>query len=448
MFGKLLKVIAGLVVLGGLGLVGYLLIAPPDLLKVGTNYSAKIVCSNVFIAGRDPQEVLSVDVQAPGHPLLKQVSIDVDREAQTVQARLFRFFAPATSQFREGLGCTNVHDAALSDQSLVAPTRSAVGLWPEGNDVALSQDQQIQTVMSDKSLLGEGYRAVVVVRNGRIVAENYADGFDAQTPLLGWSMTKTVTAGLIGTLIEAGRMNLSDNLVDSFPDWAEDTRRDITVADMLSMTSGLQWDEEYGDVSDVTRMLYLSNDMAGFAADRAPEAKAGTDFNYSSGTTTILSRVWQDHLPDGGLVYPQTALFEPLGMTSAILETDVSDTFIGSSYLYATARDWAKFGQLLLQKGVWDNARILPEGFVDWMVEPVAASDGRYAKGHLWLEPPGDFPPFEDAYWLQGHDGQFIGVFPSHDMVVLRMGLTPSRLGYSSLPLAQALISAFGDDPT
>ncbi|UUV06209.1 serine hydrolase [Ruegeria sp. YS9] len=434
----------GVVVLGIVGVLGYLLIAPPDLLKVGTNYSAKIVCSNVFIAGRDPDEVLTVDVQAPGHPLLKHVSIEVDRQAQTVHARLFRFFAPATSQFRQGFGCTNVHGTSLSARRFEAAKSPMPGLWPTGNDVALSDDPKIQAVLSDDKLLGKGYRAVVVVQGGRIVAERYAEGFDADTPLLGWSMTKTVTAGLIGTLINAGRMNVSDTLVDSFPEWAEDARRGITVADMLAMTSGLQWNEEYGDVSDVTRMLYLSDDMASFAADRALEAGIGTDFNYSSGTSTVLSRVWQDKLPEGGLSHPRDALFEPLGMTSAIIETDVADTFIGSSYMYATARDWARYGQFLLQKGVWDGAQILPTGFVDWMFEPVAASGGEYAKGHLWLKSPGDLPPFEDAVWLQGHDGQSIGVFPSRDMVVVRMGLTPSRLGYSSLPLAKALIAAFG----
>ncbi|NOD84873.1 serine hydrolase [Ruegeria sp. HKCCD6119] len=444
MFSKVLKAGLGVVVLGIVGLLGYLLIAPPDLLKVGTNYSAKIVCSNVFIAGRDPEEVLAVDVQAPGHPLLKHVSIEVDREAQTVHARLFRFFAPARSQFRQGLGCTNVHATSLSAQGLEAAKPAPTGLWPSGNDVAQSHDSKFQAVLSDDTLLGEGYRAVVVVQGGRIVAERYAEGFDADTPLLGWSMTKTVTAGLIGTLIKAGQMNVSDTLVDSFPEWAEDARRDITVADMLAMTSGLQWNEEYGDVSDVTRMLYLSNDMAGFAADRALEAGIGTDFNYSSGTSTVLSRVWQDKLPDGGLSYPRDALFEPLGMASAIIETDVADTFIGSSYMYATARDWARYGQFLLEKGVWDGAQILPTGFVDWMFGPVAASGGEYAKGHLWLKSPGDLPPFEDAVWLQGHDGQSIGIFPSRDMVVVRMGLTPSRVGYSSLPLAKALIAAFG----
>lgn len=439
---KALKIVAGALALGVIAIVGYLLFAPPDLLKVGTNYSAKIVCSNVFIAGRDPDEVLTVDVQAPGHPLLRQISIDVDTEAQTVTARIFRFFAAATSQYREGLGCTNIHDATLSTATLATIEPLPTGLWPVGNEVQLSQNPEIARILADDTLLGEGYRAVVVVRNGRIVGETYADGFNENTPLLGWSMTKTVTAGLIGTLINAGQMSLADTLTDSYPDWAQDGRKDITVKDMLAMSSGLQWNEEYGDVSDVTKMLYLNDDMADFVSGRPAESEIGADFNYSSGTTTALSRVWQDKLTDGGLTYPQEALFEPLGMTSVVLETDAADTFVGSSYMYATARDWARFGQLLLQKGKWNEQQILPEGFTDWMFEPVAASDGMYAKGHLWLDSPGGLPPYEDAVWLQGHDGQFIGVIPSQDMVVVRLGLTPSRHGYSSLPLAKELIAA------
>ncbi len=446
MLVKAAKIFAGAAVAGALGLTGYLLIAPPDLLKVGTNYSAKIVCSNVFIAGRDPDEVLSVDVQAPGHPLLRQISINVDREAQSVEARIFRFFAPATSQYREGLGCANLHTSELSDKTLAASPSLPDGIWPKGNRVNPSQDAEIERILSDETLLGEGYRAVVVVQDGRIVGESYAPGFDENTPLLGWSMTKTVTAGLIGTLIQSGQMALDDKLVDSFPEWADNSRRDITVADMLSMTSGLEWNEEYGDVSDVTRMLYLRDDMAGFAAGRPAESEIGTDFNYSSGTSTALSRVWQDAVGDEALGYPKEALFEPLGMTSVVLETDAADTFVGSSYMYATARDWARFGQSLLQKGVWDGQQILPEGFTDWMFEPVAASNGAYAKGHLWIEAPGGVPSFEDSVWLQGHDGQTIGIVPSHDMVVVRLGLTPSKLGYSSLPLAQELIAAFAEN--
>ncbi len=445
MFGKVLKYSVGTLALAFVAAGGYLWMAPPDLLKVGTNYSAKIVCSNVFLARRDAETVLQSDVQAPGHPLLKQVSVSVDEQRKTVEARVFGFFAPATSQYRPGLGCTNVHAAKLADHTLPEPAPVPNGLWPHGNEVVVSENLALADVLSDPSLLGEGYRAVVVVKDGRIIAEDYADGFDAETPLLGWSMTKTITAGLIGTLIQSGDMALGDDLTDIFPDWAGDSRRDITVEDMLAMSSGLQWDEEYGDVSDVTRMLYLKDDMVDFAAGRPAAHPTATEFSYSSGTSTVLSRVWQGQVEEGDLSYPRTALFDPLGMHSAVMETDGADTFVGSSYMYAAARDWARFGQFLLQGGVWKGQQILPEGYTDWMFEPVAISDGAYAKGHMWLDGPRGEPQFEDTVWLQGHDGQSVGIFPAHDMVVVRLGLTPSRLGYSPLPLAKALIAAVGD---
>ncbi|SLN61149.1 6-aminohexanoate-dimer hydrolase [Pseudoruegeria aquimaris] len=445
MFKRFLKITASLVGLAILGGLAFLWIAPPDLLRVGTNYSAKIVCSNVFLAGRDAEEVLAVDVQAPGHPLLKFVSVSVDNEAQAVEARLFRFFAPATSVHRAGLGCTNSQTGRLSEARLEAPAGPGGGLWPEGNEVSPSQDPEVQAALSDPALLGEGYRAVVAVKGGRIIGETYAEGFSAETPLLGWSMTKTVTAGLIGTLIKSGQMSLQDDLTASFPEWAADERAAITVEDMLAMASGLRWNEGYGSVSDVTRMLYLENDMAGFAASQPAEAAPQEVFTYSSGTSTMLARLWQDVVGDGSLSYPKEALFLPLGMASAVMETDARDTFVGSSYMYATARDWARYGQFLLQGGRWNGEALLPEGFTDWMFEPVPASNGLYAKGHLWLEASGDAPPFEDAVWLSGHDGQSIGIFPSHDLVVVRLGLTPSRLGYSALPLARALIAATAD---
>lgn len=436
---KTTATLLGATVLGG---AGYLYIAPPDLLKVGTNYSAKIVCSNVFIAGRDGQEVLEVDVQAPGHPLLKHISLSVDHDAKRVTTRLFGVLATAQSQYRDGLGCTNLHDSALSDTTLTALPELPAAPWPAGNEVTPADNPALMAALSDKALLGDGFRAAVVVKDGQIVGEAYGDGFDANAPLLGWSMTKTVTAGLIGTLIASGDMTLDDTLTDSYGDWSADGRSDITVADMLAMASGLQWNEGYGDVSDVTRMLYLSDDMAGFAATLPLEAPIGGAFTYSSGTSTLLSRVWQDKVAGDSIPYPQKALFGPLGMTSAVMETDAADTYVGSSYMYATARDWARFGQLLAQDGTWNGAQILPQGFAAWMMEPVAVSGGDYTKGHIWREAPGGTPPFEDSVWLSGHDGQTIGVFPDRNLVIVRMGLTPSDLDYSSLPLAKAVIAA------
>ncbi|WP_333714451.1 serine hydrolase domain-containing protein [Yoonia sp.] len=427
------------------GLAGYLRFAPPDLLRVGTNYAAKVVCSSVFISSRDADEVLRVDVQAPGHPLLGYVSVSVDQAAQSVSARLFGFAAHATAQYRAGLGCANLHDTDLSDATVTADLAAPDGSWPQGNDVSLSQDPAISAILSDPALLGDGYRAIVVVKDGQIIGETYAAGFSPDTPLLGWSMTKTVTAAIIGSLIQAGEMSLDDPLTGSFAPWDQDARAGITVRDMLAMSSGLEWNEGYGNVSDVTRMLYLSDDMAGFASGKPLDAAIGTAFTYSSGTSTILSRVWQDRVGQTALTYPRAAIFGPLGMTSAVLEADAADTFVGSSYMYATARDWARFGQFLLQGGTWNGAQILPEGFTDWMVEPVESANGAYARGHLWREAASGQPPFEDAVWLRGHDGQWVGVFPSRDLVLVRLGLTPSRLGYSPLPLARALVAALGD---
>jgi CubicO group peptidase (beta-lactamase class C family) len=214
------------------------------------------------------------------------------------------------------------------------------------------------------------------------------------------------------------------------------------------MESGLAFNEDYGTVSDVTRMLYLEPDMVQFAASKPLVAKIGTKFSYSTGTSVMLARLWQNAVGDeaASLAYPRNALFDPLGMQSAVLEADESGTLTGASYLYATAHDWARFGQFLLQDGVWNGKRILPEGFVAMMHAPAGASNGVYGKGEVWLEGPEDkkgdgaasgVP--EGTYWLQGHDGQTVAIVPSRHMVVVRMGLTPAWLHYRPQKLVAAL---------
>ena len=221
----------------------------------------------------------------------------------------------------------------------------------------------------------------------------------------------------------------------------------------MGMSSGLAFNENYGDVSDVTRMLYLQPDMAGFAAGMPLVDKVGATFNYSSGTANILSRIWQNAAGPEALSYPKKALFDPLGMTSAVLEPDARGTFVGSSYLYATARDWARFGLFIHRKGAWNGQEILPAGFVDWMHEQAPASKGAYGKGMVWLNgPEGDTPAGQDpdagfglpddTFWFEGHDGQSVAVIPSKDLVVVRMGLTPFNLSYKPQGLAAALAKA------
>lgn len=456
---KLVKWLLLLVVVTIVGAAGWLYIAPPDLIRVGTGYAAKIVCSNVFIAGRDADEVLKVDVQAPGHPILKLLNVSVDRAGNSVSAGLFGIFGESVAIARGGLGCTSVPDgdvAAASAVTLAAemPAARPDALWPEGERVEPAQTPAIRTILDDTGLTGPGMRAVVVVKDGRIVGERYGAGFSEKTPLLGWSMTKTVTAALIGTLVHDGRIAVDE--ADLLEEWSVDGRAQIKLSDLMSMSSGLEFNEDYGDVTDVTRMLYLQPDMAAFAADKPQAHPLGTVFNYSSGTTTVASRIWQSTFDsaEAALGWPRQALFGPLGMDSAVMEADASGTFVGSSYLYATGRDWARFGQFLLQQGKWKDQQILPEGFVRWMTEAAPASKGEYGRGFLWLQGPRSGVPAgqnpdtvaglpEDTYWLRGHDGQTVAVVPSQNLVVVRLGLTPSKLAYRPQALAAALSKAF-----
>jgi CubicO group peptidase (beta-lactamase class C family) len=426
---------------------------PPALLRVGANYSAKIVCSNVFLAARDPEEVLRVDVQAPGISLLRLMRVSVDREHGVVRAGFLGFIGGGIAIARPGKGCTVLPDgrlAALSDAATggVRPQPESATLWPDGS--AVETHAAIDRILANDELAGPGARALLVVDHGRIVAERYASGFSAGTPLLGWSMTKTVMAGLIGMLAKDGKLSLDQ--AGFWPARAGDGRDRIRVADLLAMSSGLKFNEAYGSVSDVTSMLYLQPDMAGFARAQPLAHGIGEAWSYSSGTAVILSRIMQDAAGGDGEAFARERLFKPLGMSSATLELDEHGTLVGSSYMYATARDWAKYAQLLLQDGVWQGQQLLPSGYVAMMATPVAASGGQYGHGQVWLwgsdaktpgvNPDAAFGIPADTFWLSGHDGQSIAVIRSRQLIIVRLGLTPESLGYSTQALVKAVLEA------
>jgi CubicO group peptidase (beta-lactamase class C family) len=472
---KILKRTLGALLLLVILLALVLWLKPPALLRVGANYSAKIVCSNVFLAARDPNEVLQVDVQAPGISILKLMRVSVDREYGVVRAGFLGFIGGGLAVARPGRGCTVVPDGKLDSVAAApAPTAftpppsfplTASPLWPEGTSVETKPT--IDQVLQNAALAGPGARAIVVVDHGRIVAERYAPGFTATTPLLGWSMTKTVTAGVIGMLIKDGKLSL-----DQAGFWpGSDGREKIRLSDLLAMSSGLQWNEAYGAVSDVTGMLYLQPDMAAFARSPLLAHPPGEAWLYSSGTAVILARIAQDaqaqsagkakdfatsmHAPEDPpdlASFINVRLFGPLGMTTATIEPDEHGSLVGSSYMYATARDWARYGEFLLRDGVWRGQQLLPAGYVAMMATPVPASRGQYGKGQIWLwgsDPaaPGvnpdtafGIPP--DTFWMSGHDGQNIAVIKSRQLVIVRLGLTPYAAGYSPQPLVKAILEA------
>jgi CubicO group peptidase (beta-lactamase class C family) len=446
-----------------IAVAAFLWLKPPALLRVGANYSAKIVCSNVFLAARDPEAVVRIDVQAPGVWLLKGVRVSVDREHGIVRAGFLGFIGDGLAIYRPETGCTVLPDGKL-DPSAPALPRSTLPVsakrigsptpdstaanapWPEG--ILVQTNPAIDQILSNAALIGPGARAVVVVDHGRIVGERYGIGFTPNTPLLGWSMTKTVMAGAIGMLIKDGKLSLTQ--AGFWP--GTDGRERIQLKDLLAMSSGLRWNEANGLVSDLTRMLYLQPDMAKFAAAPPPAHPPGEVWAYSSGTALLLSHIAEQAEGHDLAQFIRSRLFGPIGITTAIIEPDEHGTLVGSSYMYATARDWARYGQFLLQEGTWQGQELLPAGYVAMMAAPVAASKGQYGQGQTWLwgsdaATPGvnpdtafGIPP--DTFWMSGHDGQNIAIIKSRQLVIVRLGLTPREAGYSPQPLVKAVLEA------
>jgi len=428
----------------GLGYGAYLL---SRLVPIGTAYAAKTLCSGVFVMGRPAQEVIREDVVADNHPLLRAVSVSVDAARRAVTAR-FLGLAPRTAVYRSGLGCTLALGVSLAELQASAPAarpstpvlRRAPLDLPSATGSGIDV-QKVNTVVDlafrepDPDRL-QRTRALLVLRDGHVIAERYAPGFSEQTPLPGWSMTKSVTGVLIGVLVRAGK--LAPEQKGLLPQWsaAGDARGEITLDQLLRMTSGLRFSESYGDPDDdVLQMLFASADGAAFAIDKPLDAVPGQRWRYSSGSSNILSRIIRLAVagkPQDYLEFPRRALFDRIGMKSAVIETDASGNFVSSSFMYAGARDWGRFGQLLLQDGVWDGERILPAGWVSYMATLTPQSTRQDFGAHLWLKIP---PPFDDptkalpslpadVFHAVGYEGQFVSVIPSRRLVVVRLGLS------------------------
>jgi CubicO group peptidase (beta-lactamase class C family) len=281
-----------------------------------------------------------------------------------------------------------------------------------------------------------------------VVVERYAEDLDvdADTTLISWSMAKSITQALIGLAVEDGTLAVHEPA--PVPEWADrhDPRRAITVDHLLRMCSGLRFCEDYVDdgISDVIEMLFGAGraDMAAFAASFPLDHPPGTTFNYSSGTTNILARLAGEVL--GGRAGVEAALtrrlFEPVGMTSATPRFDDAGTFVGSSYVYATARDFARFGRLYLDGGRVDGERVLAPDWVTYArtPSPVPVPPGDQPYGaHWWL-----FPPVADSFAAQGYEGQRTLVVPDLDLVVVRLGKTPADLKANLDAWLAALVDA------
>lgn len=429
---------------------------------VGAGFAAKHVCSAVFVSSR-PLEAALEDLRAYHSTPLDHVRVALDRERQVATASTL-WLARREAVHRDGLGCALAIDAtpdALRSRALppLGTVRPAAS-WPDGDaDDAPPPGAALSRLLDEAFAERDGAppkrtRAVVVVRSARIVAERYAPGISRTTRLPGWSMAKSVTAALAGVVVAEGKLALEGPV--RLRVWgAGDPRAAITLAQLLHMSSGLAFDESYSNpLSDVVYMLFGTGDAAGFAAAKPLAHPPGAHFAYASGTTNVLMLAIREAMADDGsyLALPRRALFERVGMASALMEPDASGTFVGSSLMFATARDWARFGLLALGDGTWNGQRILPAGWVKFMTTRApAALEGEYA-GHWWLKLRPNrgaaaraslLPP--DAFHAAGHGGQHVTVVPSRDAVIVRLGHSVDRGAWDQDAFAAGVLAALGD---
>lgn len=430
---------------------------------VGTAYVAKTVCSRMFVSKRELRSVLDEEIRSTDPGILRFVSVEVDGTARMVRGRLLGL-GERVAVFRDGLGCTLAIDRSperLTPRSLPAPAGELRrGAWPS---VEWDEGGVVQPVPRLAAVLEEAFsepvparprrtRAAVVVHDGRIIAERYAPGYGPSSALPGWSMTKSAVNALVGILVREGKLALDEPLAVPERGAADDPRRGITLRHLLRMESGLEFSESYSNpLGDVIWMLLGTGDSAGFAARKPLVARPGSRWSYASGTTNIIARALRRAVGGGEmdyLAFPRRALFGPLGMRSALIEPDAAGTFVGSSLMYASGRDWARLGLLYLRDGVVDGVRILPEGWVAFGTTPAPSAVGESYGAHFWRRLPASYAPAgsdglpPDAFHAVGHEAQIISVVPSRRLVVVRLGLSVGRGVWDHAGFLQRVVAA------
>jgi len=420
-------------------------------LRIATGFSAKNICSGHFISGFSGQQVLD-EALIPLSKFFEAIDFQIDESKKVVSTKMYGMFE-SISVFNPATGCHLLSaDGNIFNQPIKLNHAKPIDQsspWPIGLGKVNQGIESIDYSLLDQALLTafsepnnsnvRQTKAIAVVYKGQLVAEKYAEGISKTTPLLSWSMAKSVTNMLVGLLVKDGKLNLYQSA--PVPQWQQegDPRHSITLDQLMRMSSGLEFKEIYGLGSDAARMLSVEDSASNFASNKPLKYKPDEKWAYSSGTTNIVSGIIRRQFEGDDQAYrnfPQKRLFNPLSISTAVIETDPSGTFIGSSYMYASARDWAKLGQLMLQQGVWQGENILTREWVDYSISATKTNlDNSYA-AQFWLnaEPQqsstvghkaSKWPNVpHDAYYMGGFQGQVVVVIPSKDLVIVRLGFT------------------------
>lgn len=390
-------------------------------------FAGKMGCSLRYVSGFDDEQIAS-DLEAYS-PLFLWPTLDYDDSQSMVIAS--GLGAKAVFQYREGVGCT------LGSKPLpkVAPRLYADWQAPKSEaDPVLSQRLK-ELVLIDQSK-GQDTRALLVMRaDGRILGEAYSTGFSADTRFIGWSMSKTLTAVMIGSLQYRGVMPATMQ-GPLFEDWEGDARREITLEHLLTSTSGLAFEETYQPGADATRMLFEDASVVQRPINKLLEHKPGEYWSYSSGTANLLSALLFNRFganPEAQRNYLDEYVLYPLGFAGAVLEEDTNGVYVGSSFTFATARAWASLGALFLNNGRMNGYQVVAPQFVRKAIAPNQShNDSRYGY-QFWLNQGNNDEPLRwpslpaDSYAARGSKGQVVMVVPEYNLVIARLGWSKEK---------------------
>jgi len=399
-------------------------------LKVATGYTSKYVCSHTFLSNIDQKNIENALDFFP----VNFVQYSIDHENKKVKSSFLGFLAKKeASYFENGRSCGCIlatekpKDFLPKSTTIASENRTDSLFWPLGDKTAhflpkyvdiFELNRFLDSVLTERSSI----YSILIANKNTLITEKYQDGINKNTRLLGWSMTKTITNALYGIMENKKLKNIDEKA--NIREWELDNRKNITVNNLLQMSSGLKWTEDYTKLSSVTRMLYLEKDFSSYAESFSTESNPNNTWNYASGTTNILSEIMRGRFKDyqDYLAFPYDNLFKKINMDSAILETDNAGNYVLSSYCWATARDWTKFGLLYLNKGNWLGEQIFSPDWVKYSTTPGSASNGIYG-AQLWLNQSHNNLPSvpSDAYFEKGFGGQRILIIPSMDLVITVM---------------------------
>ena len=409
-----------------------------------SGFGAKDVCSCMFVGGRSEDDVKKQELGAFPFTLGR---FKVNMEDSSVTGSVLGL-ARRKAIYRPGLGCTIVNDLSeeeIRNQKFRVPVvensdRSNLP-WPLGDKISDSFPSQIDRAKLDNAVNAafdetdstkkKRTRAVIVLYDGQIVAEKYASGFDQNSKMHGWSIAKSITAALVGVLVKQGKININDKA--PIESWKGTPKENITIKHLLQQTSGLAFREDYSGYSEVTNMLFNEGNMAEYTEKLDLLHPPGTVFNYSSGNSNILSWIVRKAVGESDYhSFPYEQLFRKTGMHSAMMEPDASGTFIGSSYFFANARDYARFGLLYYNNGIWNGEQLFPLGWVDESATPADSNKLKNYGYQFWINGYDKHNPkkitFPDApadvFYADGYAYQDVYIIRSKKLVVVRLGLT------------------------